>query len=335
MNNEGATINRNNYRVYNIEDVKWYLINHYLCLINRYMVKIGKKGLIKDPTKISPNMSEGQAYWQLISTEIANIDKDNASDYQKDFDYLWRGTQDLMKIEDNIEEFSITYQNIMKNSISNIDLDIISSLIKAQKLVEEGLWDYKGYERDAIKLIKTISFFTDDNLSIGIMDHLSPTTCLEIARFCHEMNLEDKYTEFWEASARNSLNRFEMTYLKFRELPNEIEVNIQNEFTVSSTSVHYSGIKNPWRLGEYFLSNPREHDKELFLRDYFAQTTKNQKSLYKEVDSVVNLSIALAIGEKTKADMMLCTVMENTIMLDKYYENTIIILGLLKAIFPG
>jgi len=267
------------------------LIQRYNNLISYYLFQNFQGAFIKDPSQRDQIVSEGQSYWQILSTDMARLDPDNSSRYQDNFDRLLQGTEymvTLARIDGNRGDFpawkvKISDNQIIldsdnygptSNSAADADLDLIRSLIYADKLVRNGLWQDRGYSNKALALIRSASeaLFREENGflvmkpsedwdSFHFSDYLTPASCMEISNFIQiATNHRDTAgADFWHRAALDSIQLYQEIFKDTGTFPANVEFRINSDRSVNvnvvgNSVMTYDGIRAPWEIGRYILA---------------------------------------------------------------------------------
>jgi hypothetical protein len=348
-----------------------YLKTKYNGLFNKYVLNIGGKGFVSDPSQSNQIVSEGQGFWEIIASRMPEVDPNSAKKFQQDFDLLLAGTKhmvNLAKQSGNSGEFpawkvKVDNGNIKldhdkwgptANSASDADLDHIKSLIYAQKNVDKGIWRNNNYGKEALRLIKhaTKALFTKENGvfilrpsedwdNFHFTDYMSPATFKEIATFSRNNGMS-KLGKIWEKITSDSIDLYNATLRDTGEFPAHVEFDVHSNKSIKATTVGnttqtYDGIRSPWHIGEYIISSAESGNEFKFAEKALAAGKKNGYKFTHSVamDKAMYLPLAMGLDAKEAVANLLPDVLNNKTPDSKYYENTLILLGVLTAFYPS
>ncbi|MDR2431375.1 MAG: hypothetical protein LBD99_03875 [Candidatus Margulisbacteria bacterium] len=340
----------------------------YAALFNRYALRTPDGIFIKDPSQNNQIVSEGQAYWQVLSADLARINPARAGVYQDNFDGLLKGTRHMIKLakdSGNRGEFpawkvkqqgsSVTLDRdqwgVTANSAADADLDIVRSLIYAQELVAQGIWSDRGYEKILDTLLpQARRLFSEQNgvLVLGpsedwndfsYTDYLDPAGYQEIAAYLAKRG-RTADAAFWERAAADSMKLYAETLNDTGTFPANINVRVRSaaDIAVSAangTQMSYDGIRAPWRIARYiiqFAENNAEAGGAKKALQYGSQN-RFSHTYSREMDAAMYLPLSIALGDVSASDLA-SRVFNGNIPGNKYFENTLELLGLIDALFP-
>jgi hypothetical protein len=323
---------------------------------------------IKDPSQENQIVSEGQAYWQILSADLARIDPASAGKHQDNFDALLKGTQYMIKLAKDIGnrgEFpawkvkqsgsSVVLDRDQygptANSAADADLDIVRSLIYAQNLVEQGLWANRGYDQLLNTLLpQARRLFVEQNglLVLGpsedwndfsFTDYLDPAGYKEIAAYLAKHG-RTADAAFWEKAAGDSMKLYAETLTDTGTFPAQINVRVRsaadvNVTAANNTRMYYDGIRSPWRIARYIIMFAENNAEAQAAKNALAHGNQNNFSHThsREMDAAMYLPLSLALGDASAAGLAE-RVFNGRLPQGNYFENTLELLGLVDAVFP-
>ncbi|HAR64364.1 MAG TPA: hypothetical protein DCS13_12940 [Candidatus Margulisbacteria bacterium] len=336
---------------------------------NQYLIIVDGKGFIQDPSQSGKIVSEGQSYWQLINAKMAEVDPNQARKYQENFDKLLEGTKYMavlavesgntgvfpawkVKLESGKIVLDTDEYGKTANSASDADMDLIRSLINAQKLVDANVWVDKGYGAYAKELIDSATFgnaalFRDEQGvrvqrpsedwdAFHFTDYLSPATCLDIAGFAKKSKMGEDYANYWTKAANDSLKLYQEAFADTGEFPANIEFNVTNESTVEAKPINnskqeYDGIRSPWRIADYIMSNKIDNTDVINFAKKVLAKGANVRYTKVGLDAAMYLPLAAAVDNKGEIQRLFAALKNNAIGFSNYYEQTLILLSLLTT----
>ena len=355
-----------------VVDTKQQIINRYSNLFNKYSLRTSDGVFIKDPSQNNQIVSEGQAYWQLLSVGLARIDTANARKYQNDFDALLKGTQYMIKLAKdagNGGEFPAwkvkqsggtvvldkDQYGPTANSASDADIDSVRSLIYAQELVERGIWVDRGYNKLLDKLIPAAQNLFRDQNGLRVLrpsedwdgfhftDYLDPAAYKEIAAYLAKHKKPN--AAFWEKAANDSIALYGEILNDTKTFPAHINITRGNATTspwlpntdvkaANNTVMTYDGIRSPWRIARYIILYPETSKEARVACEAIVHGQNNnfRHTSSVEMDAAMYLPLSVALGHSSATELAKRVL--NGISADKYYENTLILLGLVDTLYP-
>lgn len=347
-------------------------IQKYKDLIKIYLYENSQGGFIQDPSQNNQIVSEGQSYWMILSSDMARLDPKNANLYQRNFDSILNGTKSMIQLSKdarNAGEFSAwkvkkddTGKVVLDkdkfgftcNSAADADLDLIRALTYAQDLAKQGVWVDKGYSDLAKKLI----VHAKDNLfknvkdvlvmkpsedwdSFNFSDYLAPATCAEIASFAKEYGMDSSVYDFYNKAATDSMVLYKEILADVGEFPSHVKFLIKDKNNITVTRVNntaqsYDGIRSPWEIGRYIISaNEDLSEEKTAVQSLMAGEKKGYNfTAQTQMDNAMYLPLAVGVGDSKSIDKISRNIASGSMPSNKYFENTLYLLGVIDSYFP-
>ncbi|MDR1453226.1 MAG: hypothetical protein LBJ25_04560 [Candidatus Margulisbacteria bacterium] len=340
----------------------------YAELFGKYALRTPNGIFIKDPSQNNQIVSEGQAYWQALSADLARINPAQARTYQDNFDGLLKGTQHMIKLakdSGNRGEFpawkvkatgsSVTLDRDSygptANSAADADLDIVRSLIYAQDLVERGVWTDRGYAKLLDTLLPAAQNLFRDQGGIRVLrpsedwdgfhftDYLDPAAYKEIAQYLTKRG-QTSAAAFWEKAAVDSMKLYAEALNDTGTFPANINIKVHSASDIAvsaanNTNMSYDGIRAPWRIARYIIMFAENNAEAQAAKNALALGSRNRFShtYGREMDAAMYLPLSIALGDTASSDLS-GRIFNGSIDSNKYFENTLELLGLVDAVFP-
>ncbi|MDD4527853.1 MAG: glycosyl hydrolase family 8, partial [Candidatus Margulisbacteria bacterium] len=351
-------------------DKRSEIIGKYRVLLSQYLLQNYQGSFIKDPSQGNQIVSEGQSYWQILATDLARIDSKSARIYQADFDKLLQGTQHMISLakgagnQGELPAWKVKEQGSQivldsdqygstANSAADADIDLIRSLIYAQQLVDNGLWIDSGYGDLAQKLTSQAKFLFSDEKGMSVMrpsedwddfhfsDYLTPASCIEIASFAKDNSMGEGIVSFWEKAASDSMKLYGEILEDTGEFPAHVQFEVKQDGSIDVTRVHdtvqtYDGIRAPWEIGRYIIAcHESTAEQDTAVKALAAGKERDFQFTGQQImDSAMYLPLAIATGNKEMTTRILRNLDKAKISQDKYFENTLYLMGTIDVFFP-
>ena len=360
-------------------EVLAYLTENYDNLLALYLeLDNAGRGYIKDPSQGNQKVSEGTSFWMLIMSAMASINPDQAVKYQTDFDIVNSASENMValaaaqgntgvnpawkiKIVDGVAMPEADQWGATVNSASDADLDWISSLISAQKLVVAGTWEDRGYTQKIRNLIKSGTFgskslFVDIN-GVSILkpsedwdglyftDYNSPATYKKIQEFVETFGMGDaehsdaEYIGFWDKATEDGMYFYQEVHKQTDEFSGIVQIEsgeVARQLIIIPTSKeYYDGVRSMWRISSYIISQAETESQGIFASSAYKAGKDKTFTFSKELDDAMYLAQSIHDGDWEKASAVLPRLTGNTLDKSKYFEQTLVMLGLITAAFPS
>lgn len=350
-------------------NIRIYVNQKYKELLNEYKVEHLDAIYIKDPSQSNRITSESQAVWMNNVTKIANLENQVAlaRSYQREFDSLLSGIDNMISLssagqfpawavkDQNGTLVLDSSKNGAQNSASDADIDLIRSLIAAQKLVDTNKWSSIGvdYKQRALSLIEhaqkklfrlengVLVLKPSEDWDNGYIftDYMNPAACVEISAFLSQNGATQSDIDFWVKAARDMMNTYKVIYRDCGEFCSKAIINVDTQGNISAsnysgTTQTYDGIRSPMRIGEYILEHSESSDDFDFVKAYVNDGLNTQWTYDEIMDKALYLPSVIALGDGESASQMVQDIVdsENQLNIDKYYGNSFIMNSLLSVL---
>ncbi|MFC1483138.1 hypothetical protein ACFL56_02645 [Candidatus Margulisiibacteriota bacterium] len=308
---------------------------------------------IADPSQDDHIVSEGQAYWMILSARLAHI-----KESQNNFDALIDGFLQMVALSQH--DLSAWEVIIKKNklilpgkysthSASDADLDFIMAFIYAQENIEKGIWkkskkyNYDELIRQFIPRIqhlfhridpdneknKTVVLSPSNQWSLDwyFIDYHAPQTCFEIARYCSD-------SDFWQNAG---MSCFQVLYNVIADTKNiPARASITKDISITQIERQgWDGIRGPHRLAAGLPYITLTAKQKKIIKAYLHQWD----SLFTEriLDAAMYLNLAVRLEDDIVQDLLQELSLSNKQIypdMNRYYPSTLILWSLVELLYP-
>ena len=176
-------------------------------------------------------------------------------------------------------------------------------------------------------------------------DYNSPATYRELQDFIRQHGMNDpdhsdkEYIDFLERAINDSLDFYQAVHSAGGQFSGIVKADVDNNKNFIITPVdnreYYDGIRSLWRISQSLMGWTESQDHNKFATNAYLAGKDKQFTYSPELDRAMYLTQAMNENDTEQVIKTLKTLLNNTLPKDKYYEHSLIVLGLLTALFPN